>query len=138
MIFVGACYQYVINIQHQNDEIIFTRLLKICTRICLKSVIFKAYDEGIKFLDNYLSLHDKKQLSEENGLIHLGAYVLVASLLDRSHSECTRTLDRVYKCYKRTPENRRVIESKIFNKSLNLVIEKKPDWNLGEYLINLE
>ena len=128
----------VLNASTENKKISHKTLLEARSLKIILTLINKSYDEGIKFLDNYLSLHDKKQLSEENGLIHLGAYVLVASLLDRSHSECTRTLDRVYKCYKRTPENRRVIESKIFNKSLNLVIEKKPDWNLGEYLINLE
>ena len=46
-----------------------------------------------------------------------------------------RTLDKVYKAYKRTPENRRPLESKLFNIALEMANKKHPDWNLGDYAI---
>ena len=98
----------------------------------------KELSEANEYLQSTLSLHEKKNISEEGSLTFLRAYVLVSGLLDRSRSECVRVLDKVYKAYKRTPENRRELESKLFNKALNLVIEKHPDWNLSDYLINIE
>ncbi len=95
-------------------------------------------DTAIKYFEESLSLQDRKHLADESTLPCMRAYILVSALLDRSHSECVRTLDKVYKAYKRTPEERRNLESKLFNKALNLIIEKHPDWNLGEYLINVE
>lgn len=98
----------------------------------------KELSEANEYLQSTLSLHEKKNISEEGSLTFLRAYVLISGLLDRSRSECVRVLDKVYKAYKRTPENRRELESKLFNKALNLVIEKHPDWNLSDYLINIE
>lgn len=95
------------------------------------------FETASKFFEEKLTLQDRKHLIDETNLPCIRAYVLVSALLDRSHSECIRTLDKVYKAYKRTPEERRELESKLFNKALNLVIEKHPDWNLGDYLINL-
>ena len=96
------------------------------------------FDAASKLLEENLSLHEKKQISEESSLPFLRAYILISGLLDRSRSECVRALDKVYKSYKRTPESRRNLEIKLFNKSLNLVIEKHPDWNLEAYLINTD
>lgn len=91
-----------------------------------------------EYFDANLSLQDRKQLSEESGLPFLRAYVLVSALLDRSHSECLRSLDKVYKAYKRTAPERRELESKLFNKALEIVNEKHSDWNVMEYKINVE
>ena len=96
------------------------------------------FDTASNYFEESLSLQDRKHLAEESSLPCIRAYVLVSALLDRSHSECVRALDKVYKAYKRTPQERRELESKLFNKALNLVIEKHPDWNLGDYLINVE
>ena len=90
-----------------------------------------------EYFDANLSLQDRKELSEENSLPFLRAYVLVSALLDRSHSECFRSLDKVYKAYKRTTPERRLLESKLFNKALELVNEKYPDWNVMDYKINI-
>lgn len=100
--------------------------------------INKEQEEITAYFDSHLSLQDRKQLSEESGLPSLRAYILVSSLLDRSHSECFRSLDKVYKAYKRTAPEKRPLESKLFNKALELVNEKYPDWNVMEYKINAE
>lgn len=95
-------------------------------------------EKAKEYFEANLSLQDRKQLSEESGLPFLRAYVLVSSLLDRSHSECFRSLDKVYKAYKKTSPEKRVLESKLFNKALELVNEKYPDWNVMDYKINVE
>ena len=101
-------------------------------------VLNKSHEEAEEYLNNNLSLRERKELSNESELVYMRAYILVAGLFDRSKSECVRVLDKVYKAYKRTPENRRQLESKLFNKALNLLIEKHPEWELNGYLINVE
>ena len=91
-----------------------------------------------QYFESNLSLQDRKELSEENGLPFLRAYILVSALLDRSHSECFRSLDKVYNAYKKTLPEKRALESKLFNRALELVNEKHPDWNVMEYRINIE
>ena len=98
----------------------------------------KDLEAAAQYFEANLSLQDRKELSEEGGLPFLRAYILVSSLLDRSHSECFRSLDRVYKAYKRTIPERRALESKLFNKALEIINEKHPDWNVMEYKINAE
>ena len=98
----------------------------------------KDLEAATQYFEANLSLQDRKELSEEGGLPFLRAYILVSSLLDRSHSECFRSLDRVYKAYKRTLPERRALESKLFNKALEIINEKYPDWNVMEYKINAE
>ena len=95
-------------------------------------------EEVTQYFESNLSLQDRKRLSEESGLPFLRAYILVSSLLDRSHSECFRSLDKVYKAYKKTIPERRALESKLFNKALELVNAKYPDWNVIDYKINIE
>ena len=98
----------------------------------------KDLEAAAQYFEANLTLQDRKELSEEGGLPFLRAYILVSSLLDRSHSECFRSLDRVYKAYKRTIPERRALESKLFNKALEIINEKHPDWNVMEYKINAE
>ena len=100
--------------------------------------INKDFETACAYCEKELSLHEKKELSDETGLPFLRAYILISGLLDKSRSECVRSLDKTYKSYKRTPESRRLLESKLFNKALNLVIEKHPEWNLNDYLLNVE
>ena len=100
--------------------------------------INKGLETAKEYCDAHLSLHDRKEFSEENGMPFLRSYVLVSALLDRSHSECFRTLDRVYKAYKKTPAAKRPLESKLLNKAIDLIKEKHSDWNVEEYKINLE
>ena len=94
-------------------------------------------DAAIEYCEKNIPLRDRKELSDENDLVALRSYLLIAGLVDKSKSEAVRTLDRVYKAYKHTPENRRALESKLFNKALEIVSEKHPEWEINEYRINL-
>ena len=94
------------------------------------------FDEAVKYCEENFSLHDKKELSEESNLSALRAYILLSGLVDRSRSECVRSLDKVYKLYKHTPEERKQLETKLFNNAIDLVNEKHPDWGIADYRIN--
>ena len=59
----------------------------------------------------------------------------IKELIDKSKSEVNRTLDKVFKAYKHTPEARRSLESKLFNKALKMVSDKHPEWGIADYEI---
>ena len=61
---------------------------------------------------------------------------LLSGLVDRSRSECVRSLDKTYKIYKHTPEDRRQLETKLFNNAVDMINEKHPDWGIADYHIN--
>ena len=120
---------------------------KITARVLEEARVHKIYlifvNEGEEAAREYceknLTLRDKKDLSDETNLTYLRTYVLISGILDRSHSECLRTLSKAFKAYKRTPEGRRELESQLFNKAVDMVLEKHPDWeDIKEYHINLE
>ena len=93
------------------------------------------FEDAKNYCNSEFSLHDKKELSEENTLSCLRAYVLLSALVDRSRSECVRSLDKIYKIYKHTPEEKRNLETKLFNKAIDIIVEKHPDWEISEYHI---
>ena len=94
------------------------------------------FEEAKNYCATNFSLHDIKELSEENTLPCLRAYILLSGLVDRSRSECVRSLDKIYKIYKHTPEDRRQLETKLFNNAIDFINEKHPDWGISEYRIN--
>ncbi len=94
------------------------------------------FEEAKKYCEDSFSLHDKKELSEENNLSCLRAYILLSGLVDRSRSECVRSLDKVYRLYKHTPEEKRRLETKLFNIAIEMIAEKHPDWGISDYRIN--
>lgn len=94
------------------------------------------FEEAKQYCEENFSLHEKKELSEENNLPCLRAYVLLSGLVDRSRSECVRSLDKTYKIYKHTPEDRRQLETKLFNNAIDMINEKHPDWGIADYHIN--
>lgn len=100
-------------------------------------LIFINQDEKIAFdyCEKNIPLRDRRDLSDESDLASIRAYLLIAGLIDKSKSEVNRTLDKVFKAYKHTPENRRSLESKLYNKALKLVSDKHPDWGIEEYAI---
>lgn len=97
----------------------------------------KDLEAAKEYLDKNVSLHERKELSEEYSLVGLRAYVLLSSLIDRSRWECDRALKKVFKAYKRTPIERRELECKLFNMGLEKVVEKYPEWGFEEYKINI-
>ncbi len=90
---------------------------------------------AIDYCEKNIPLRDRRDLSDESDLVSIRAYLLIAGIIDKSKSEVNRTLDKVFKVYKHTPENRRSLESKLYNKALQLVSEKHPEWGIVDYAI---
>ena len=119
------------NIKISNKALIEARANKIYLMFANHD-----FEEAKQYCEENFSLHEKKEVSEENNLSCLRAYVLLSGLVDRSHSECVRSLDKTYKIYKHTPEDRRQLETKLFNNAIDMINEKHPDWGIADYHIN--
>ena len=114
-----------------NSKTLFTaKALKVF-------LVFVNQEEKVAFdyCEKNVPLRDRRDLSDESDLASIRAYLLIAGLIDKSKSEVNRTLDKVFKAYKHTPEARRSLESKLFNKALKMVSDKHPEWGIADYEI---
>ena len=114
-----------------NSKTLFTaKALKVF-------LVFVNQEEKVAFdyCEKNVPLRDRRDLSDESDLASIRAYLLIAGLIDKSKSEVNRTLDKVFKAYKHTPEARRSLESKLFNKALKMVSDKHSEWGIADYEI---
>lgn len=81
-----------------------------------------------KYVEEHINLDVRRVIAEDNSFPSIRAYILISGLFDDSKSECKIALDKVSKAYKATAQNRRAIESKLFNKCLDIILEKHPKW----------
>ena len=98
-------------------------------------VVSKGKEEADKYVSDNITLDLRRQISDDNSLISIRAYLLIAGLYDNSQSECLIVLNKVYKAYKRTPKNRKAVELRMFNQALDLVVEAHPKWEFDKYKI---
>jgi len=125
------------------DELLNDNKVKDNEKLLLRSKAQKAYiqliskdkDEAKLYCNNYISLDDRKYMSEDGTMPCIRAYCLMAGLLDKSQSECIYVLKKAYKAYKHTPVGMQKIEIRLYNKALNKVLEAHPNWELKEYLM---
>lgn len=108
-----------------------------CLRFYLL-VIDKPLDEGKAIYDEEFSLDDRRNISQDNGLPEIEAYVLMSGLFDKSRSECDRTLQKVVKAYKHVASNKKEIEKKLVNNAIDKVLGFHPNWDLEKYKIKDE
>ena len=80
------------------------------------------------FYDKDVSFQLRRDLSNEYTLPAIRTYLLLAGIMDGSHSECLIALKKVLKAYKSLPANRKHSELILFNKTLDLVIDAHPKW----------
>lgn len=98
-------------------------------------VVSKGKEEADSYVSSNITLDLRRQISDDNSLISIRAYLLIAGLYDNSQSECLIVLNKVYKAYKKTPKNRKATELRMFNKALELVCEAHPKWEFEKYKI---
>ena len=84
--------------------------------------------EASKYVEENIDLEVRRIIMEESSFPSIRAYILISGLYDDSKSECKIALEKVSKAYKNTAKNRRNIESKLFNKCLDVVLAKHPKW----------
>lgn len=118
-----------------NDKSFHKRVLEVkCLRFYIQ-VIDSPLDEGKALYDKDFSLNERRDISQENELPFIEAYVLMAGLFDKSRSECDRVLQRVAKAYKHAANNKKKIEQEIVNSVIDRVLSAHPNWELEKYKI---
>ena len=90
-------------------------------------------EEASKFYKNEISGEEVREISSDVSMASIRAYLLIAGLMDKSKSECIRTLNNVYKAFKHTPKKRQNIEMTLFNEAVDKVSELHPSWELDDY-----
>ena len=115
----------------------------ISRRLYIRAMAMKVFivfmnndlETAIEKASNDVSMELRRDIIDEGSLISIRAYVLVSGLVDNSKSECIYVLDNVYRAYKRTPKNRRLVELNLFNDALDLVANTHPKWDIAKYKI---
>jgi tetratricopeptide (TPR) repeat protein len=102
------------------------------------SILLKPIEDALKYYEENVSISERRDIAEHNSMTCVRAYMLASALLDKSRSECTLTIKRAYKAYKRTPDSRKNLEIKLFNQALNKIVEARPNWELAQYKMNEE
>ena len=79
-----------------------------------------------------LSTKDRKFISNNNAILTITAYLIVAGTIEDSYSETRFCLDRIVSALNKIKEpGRREIESRLFDKVLAKVAKKHSDWDLS-------
>ena len=97
------------------------------------NILTKPLDEAKKFYDEYVSMQERRAISNDLSMVSIRTYLLMSGLLDKSRSECLIAIKNVTKCFSRTPKQRQNTEIALFNEALERVNEAHPDWELLEY-----
>ncbi len=113
--------------EHEND--LSKRLqLETSAQYIYATYMSKEKQEFDIFYDKDVSFQLRRDLSNEYTLPAIRTYLLLAGIMDGSHSECLIALKKVLKAYKSLPANRKHSELILFNKTLDLVIDAHPKW----------
>ena len=98
-------------------------------------VISSSLEDAKKYIEDNISLQQRREISADNSLISIRAYLLITGLVDNSKSECILALNKTYHAYKLTPKNRRLNELNYFNQAIDLVHSIHPKWEVDKYRI---
>lgn len=99
------------------------------------NLMTKSLEEANSFYENEVPIAERREISEDNDMASIRAYILMSGLLDKSKSECLYTLKKVNKALKHTVEQRRNIEIELFNETIDKVHAAHPKWELDQYKI---
>lgn len=92
-------------------------------------------DDGkVMYAENF-SLEERRSVSGSDSLVCIAAYILMAGLYDKSQSECIYVLEKTPKLLKRVPTNKKEVEIKMVNASIDKVLGFHPNWDLAKYKI---
>ena len=87
------------------------------------------------YYDKEVPVSERREISDDNSMACIRAYILMAGLLDKSRSEVIIAINKVGSAYKRTPANRKEIEKQLFNDALKKVNEAHAKWELDKYYL---
>ena len=87
------------------------------------------------YYDKEVPVSERREISDDNSMACIRAYILMAGLLDKSRSEVVIALNKVGSAYKKTPANRKAVERQLFNDALKKVNEAHAKWELDKYYL---
>lgn len=98
----------------------------------------KPIEEATAYYEANVPHNERRLISDDVSMPSIRAYLLMAGLIDKSKSECLLTLQKVIKAYKKTPKTRQPVEVKLFNETLQKIIEAHPKWGLEGYILAIK
>ena len=105
----------------------------------IELLTYSNHEDAGKYVEENIDMEVRRIIMEDSSFPSIRAYILISGLYDDSKSECKIALAKVSKAYKSTPKERRGIESRLFNKCLDVVLAKHPKWeDLALYKIEEE
>lgn len=107
--------------------------IRAMSQIVFIEMLSKPLEEAIETINKTVDTTTRRSISKDASMVSARAYILLAGLIDKSKSECLLTINNIQTAFKHTPEARKAIEIKLFNKALEKVIEKHPDWEFEQY-----
>lgn len=122
-------------------DIVLKSRENVSHRIYIRAISMKVYinvvssnrENATKYIEENIDLNLRREIFDDSSLISIRAYVLITGLVDNSKSECQLALNKVYRAYKSTPKNRRLIEMNMFNQAIDIVHEIHPKWEIDKY-----
>lgn len=104
-------------------------------------IMSKSIEEAQEYYEKEVPHQLRRDIADDNGIVPIRAYMLMSGLLDKSKFECIYSAKKAYKAYKRTEENRRNLETILFNEVLDKVLAAHPTWTELEqyrFIVNKE
>lgn len=92
-------------------------------------------ETAMAYYDAEVPVSERREISDDNSMACIRAYILMAGLLDKSRSEVVIALNKVGSAYKKTPANRKAVERQLFNDALKKVNEAHAKWELDKYYL---
>lgn len=87
------------------------------------------------YYDKEVPVSERRDISDDNSMACIRAYILMEGLLDKSRSETVIALNKAPAAYKKTPANRKAVERQLFNDALKKVNEAHQKWELDKYYL---
>lgn len=93
-------------------------------------------EDAQKYYDEEVPVSERRDFADDVSIPSIRVYLLMAGLLDKSRSECIRTINNANTAFKRVPETRRMTEANLYNEALKMVCDAHPKWELEQYKLN--
>lgn len=118
---------------NSKDNVSFKVYLRAISMKVFINVVSSSLEDAKAYIEQNINLQQRREISEDNSLISIRAYILITGLVDNSKSECMLALNKVYRAYKLTPKNRRAEELVFFNQAIDIVHSLHPKWEIDKY-----
>ena len=118
---------------NSKDSVSFKVYLRAISMKVFVHVVSSSLEDAKKYIEENITLQQRRDISDDKSLISIRAYVLITGLVDNSKSECMLALNNVYHAYKLTPKNRRAAELTFFNQAIDIVHSLHPKWEVDKY-----